>query len=149
MDDAELNLGIRVDRCNGIGESGQTIDAGNQDIFDTAVVEVGQDGEPEVGAFALGQVEVENLLLALQTDGQNCLNCLTFVATVVLDLVMDCVEPDEGVQALQEALLPLPGRGGYDLVCNGAQRGCGDLDAVQILDLNGNVTVAHAEAVHR
>lgn len=48
----------------------------------------------------------------------------------------------------QRALLPLPDLGD-DLVRNGAQCGCRDLDTVQVLDLSGDISVAHAQAVHR
>ena len=53
-----------------------------------------------------------------------------------------------GVVLTQAGELPLPDLG-YDLVRNGAQRGCGDLDAIQILDLGGDIPIAHAQTVHR
>lgn len=84
---------------------------------------------------------------SVSTESQHRVHSSALVAPVILDLVVDGVEPDKGVQTVQGALLPLLDLG-YDFVGNSAQCGRGDLDAVQLLDLCGDIPVAHSQAVH-
>jgi hypothetical protein len=48
---AALNLGLRKDRINRVLETTQTVNAGNEDIFDAAGLEVRSDTQPKVGTF--------------------------------------------------------------------------------------------------
>ena len=69
-------LGIRVDGRDGIRKAGQAIYAGNQDIVNAAVFEIGQHREPEIGTLALGQVEAENLFLAFRLTARTVYTAL-------------------------------------------------------------------------
>jgi hypothetical protein len=52
--DARLNPGVGVDRSDRVGEPGQAVDAGDQDVFDAALVQVVEDRQPELGALLAG-----------------------------------------------------------------------------------------------
>jgi hypothetical protein len=51
MDDAALDLGRREDRLDRLLEARQASDAGDEDVFDPARLQVAHDTKPEVGAF--------------------------------------------------------------------------------------------------
>jgi hypothetical protein len=40
MDDTQLDLGFRIDRCYGLGKAFKFITAGNQDVLQTIVLQV-------------------------------------------------------------------------------------------------------------
>ena len=42
MHDAQLDFGLRKDALNGIREAGEAVQAGNQNVADTAISELGQ-----------------------------------------------------------------------------------------------------------
>ena len=50
MDDAALDERFREDGMHGIGERGQSIHAGDENVFHPSVLQVGHYREPEVGA---------------------------------------------------------------------------------------------------
>ena len=45
MDDAGLDLGLRIDRLDGFRESAQSIHAGDKDILDASVFQLGHSGD--------------------------------------------------------------------------------------------------------
>ena len=51
VDNTALNDGAGENRCNGFCEPLQTIDASDENIFDAAHLQVGDDAEPEFGTF--------------------------------------------------------------------------------------------------
>ena len=53
------------DRLDRLGKAGQAIDAADQDVLDAAVVQIVQDGQPELGALGLLPPDPEHLALAL------------------------------------------------------------------------------------
>ena len=53
MNDAELHLGPGIHRLYGLGEAGQAVAAGDEDVIDPAVLQFGQDVEPVLRAFVL------------------------------------------------------------------------------------------------
>ena len=59
MDDAVLDLGVGVQAFNGLGETLETIDTGDQDVFDTAVMQVCEHTQPVMSAFLIRQVQAQ------------------------------------------------------------------------------------------
>lgn len=51
-----------------LGEPGEPIDAGDQDVGDAALVQIVEDGEPELGALALLPPDPEHFTLAFHRD---------------------------------------------------------------------------------
>ena len=53
VDDAVLNLGVGVDGFDGLREAFQAIHAGNQNVFYTPVVQIGQHRQPVMSTFLI------------------------------------------------------------------------------------------------
>ena len=64
MQQLHLRLGIR--RANRLGEAREPVDAGDEDVAQAAVLEVGQTGEPELGPFVLAKPQPQQLLVPRQ-----------------------------------------------------------------------------------
>ena len=92
---------------NGIGESLQTIDAGDQDILDAAVLQLGQHAEPELRAFGLGEPQAQKLFVTFQIDAQSEINGLVDDPLVLADFQHHTVQLDDGIKRSQWARLPV------------------------------------------
>ena len=55
MDDAQLDVSLRVDAVYRIREALQTVLAGNQDVLKTVIFKLCQHTQPELCAFIFGQ----------------------------------------------------------------------------------------------
>ena len=51
MDDAGLHPRLREHGLDRLGEACQAVDAGDEDVADAALLQVVQDGQPELGAL--------------------------------------------------------------------------------------------------
>ncbi len=65
MHDAQLHGRVRKDACYGIGKTFETVYAGDKYVPDATALEIGQDTQPEVCAFAFGYVHTQQLLSAI------------------------------------------------------------------------------------
>ena len=106
MDDALLHLGVRINGFNGFREAAQAINIGNQDVFDTTVLQVGEHAEPVMSAFGVRQVEPDQLFFSFDVQGQNCVNRFADVAAIFAYFVVNGIEPDDRVDRVQIALSP-------------------------------------------
>jgi hypothetical protein len=57
-----------IDGLDGFGKALQAIDTGDEDVLHAAVLQFGDDLQPELGAFGLGDPQAEHFLLAGQVD---------------------------------------------------------------------------------
>jgi hypothetical protein len=57
-------------RLNGFWKTSKSVHTGDEDIFDAAVLQFGEDGEPEFGPFALGHPHAQSFFLPLQINTQ-------------------------------------------------------------------------------
>ncbi len=64
MDDAQLDVGLRVNAVYRIREAFQTVHSGNQDILKATVFQLRQHIQPELCAFIFGQPHAGEFLLA-------------------------------------------------------------------------------------
>src|SRR6201987_4248153 len=65
VDDASLNHCLRKHGGDGLGETFETIDDGDQDVLDAAIFQLIHDAQPEFGALVLLEPEAEDFLGAL------------------------------------------------------------------------------------
>lgn len=72
VDDGQLDLDLRVERFNGLRETRQPVHAGQEDILDPPVLELGQHLEPKLGPLGLFDPKAQNFLEAMEIhpDGQ-------------------------------------------------------------------------------
>src|ERR1700722_9764122 len=68
VNDARLDPGLREDSLDRLGEPFEAVDAADQDVFDAALVEIVEDGQPEFRALALAPPQAEDFAGALQRD---------------------------------------------------------------------------------
>ena len=69
MNDALLNFGIWINGFYSLREAFKAIDTGDQDIRDTAVLQVCEYAKPVMGALGIGKIQAQQLLLALDVEG--------------------------------------------------------------------------------
>ncbi len=51
---------------HGLGETREAVDAGHEDVVQSAVLQIGETAEPELGPFVFRQPQAEQFLLPLQ-----------------------------------------------------------------------------------
>jgi hypothetical protein len=68
VDYTVLNFGIRVDAFDSLREALQAVHTGDQDILDPSVMQIGQNAQPMVSAFLVGEIEAQELFLALDIE---------------------------------------------------------------------------------
>jgi hypothetical protein len=61
VNDAQLDLRLRVDRLERLGKTLEAVDAGDQDVFDAAVLELGQYAKPELRALPLAHIPLDKV----------------------------------------------------------------------------------------
>ena len=86
MDDAGLDLGLREHGGDGVGEALQAIDHGDQDVLNTAVLQLVHDPQPELRPFRLLDPEAEDLLAAVGTDAEGDVDRLVADGALVAHL---------------------------------------------------------------
>ena len=59
MDDAVLDFCLRINALNRFWEAFKAVDTGDQNVFDAAIMQVGEYRQPVVSAFMLGQVQAQ------------------------------------------------------------------------------------------
>lgn len=60
---AVLNLSVRIDAFDGLMEALQAVYTGDQDILDASVLQIGQNTQPVMGAFLIGEIQTQQLIL--------------------------------------------------------------------------------------
>lgn len=94
------DLGLGVDALESFVEALQAIHIGNQDVFDFAVVEIGENAQPVVCALLVGQVKPQQFLLTFDVQAEIRVNSLADIAAVFLDFLVDDIEPEDRVHSL-------------------------------------------------
>ncbi len=106
MHDAQLDLGLRVDRLDGVGESGEPVHAADQHVAHPAVLQLVEDPHPELGALRAGEPQAQKLLLALHVHAQGQVDRAVAHLTVLAALDHDRVQIHDRVDRVQRPRLP-------------------------------------------
>lgn len=142
VDDAALDPTLGKDRFEGLGEAAEAVDAADEDVLEPAVFELGGDGEPEARAFVFRGPHAEHFLLSFEVDGEGEVDGAVGDFALVADFHHDGVEVNDGVDALEAAVLP-----SLDLLDDGVggvgDEGAGDLDLVDFKEVL--LDLAHAQ----
>ena len=124
MNDAQLHFRLRVEGFDGFGKALEAIDTGNQDVLDTTIEQIGEYVEPVAGAFRFRDIQAQQLFLACDVQAEDGIDRLADEAPVFLDLVVDGIQPDDGIDGLELPLLP-GAKFGYELIGNGVEGAIG------------------------
>ena len=103
---AELDIGMRKDRCDGIRKALEAVHADNEDVVHSTVLEFRDHLEPELGTFGLGDPKTEQFLLSTQIDPQGQIYGFDPHGLAVPHFDVDAIQIDDGVQGFQRARLP-------------------------------------------
>jgi hypothetical protein len=138
--DAGQDEGGRPDLTDRVGQALQPVADQHQHILDAAVLDLGEDLQPELRALAaLAGPQAEDVAGALGGDGQGHVDGAVDHRAVA-DLDVDGVDEDDRVDGVQRPVLPL-GHAVHDLVGDRGDRLAGDLHAIDLrqvgLDLAG------------
>ena len=146
VDDAGLHPRLREDGLDRLGEPGQPVDAGHEDVGDAAVLQIVEDGQPELGALGLLPPDPEHLALALDADADRQVARARAHRAVLADLDHQRVEVDDRVDGLQRSGAPSLDVG-QDGVGDPADRVALDLNAVEVGEVCLDIAHAHAAGV--
>ena len=142
MHDAGLHPCLEEDGGDRLREAGEAVDAGDQHVGDAAAVEVVEDGQPELRA--LGVLPPDPQGFAVAVDGE--IAGAGADRAVFSDPDVHRVEVDDRVDPLKWPRAP---RGDVleHRVGDAADRVAANLDAVEPLQVRGDVAHAHAAGV--
>ena len=142
VNDARLHHGLREDRLDRLGEPFEPVDAGDQDVLHTALLEIGQHLHPELRALGLLKPHAEHVAVPVDADPQGEIAGAALHAAALADLEHQAVEEDHRVDVVQR-----PGLPGPDVVHDGvghpADQIVADIDAVDLGQVR--LDVAHRE----
>src|SRR4029450_12771690 len=148
MDDAALDFGLQKDGMDGFFEAGQPINAGDEDVLDPTSLEVGDDTQPEVGAFcSIADPVAGYVTMPVQVYTQDNVDRNIFNSALPAQLEVKPIKIDNRIDGGQRAILP-----GFhqrpDFVRDGPNRIGRDLDAVGLREQVLDVASGHPLAVH-
>ena len=103
MHQAELDMGMREDRCNGIRKALEAVHADNEFIVHSTVLEFRDHLEPEFDTFGMGDPKTRQFLLSTQIDPQGQIYGLDPHGPAVAHFDVDAIQIDDGVQRFQWA----------------------------------------------
>ncbi len=107
MDDAQLDMGLRVDAVYRIRKVFQAVHTGNQDVLKTTIFQLHQHIQPECCAFIFGQPPTRQSFLAFGVDTQRQEDSFVYDAVILSDFYDNAVHVNNGIQRIQLPVLPL------------------------------------------
>lgn len=134
MDDAERPGGLRENGLDGLRQAGQAITTGDENVLEAAVLQVGQDGEPELTALSFGEPQAENIFASFHVDADSHIDRLRQDVPVVPDFYAQAVQREDRIMAFQRTGLPRR-QLGHDLFRNDGnqlRRHLGLVDVIQV-----------------
>ena len=70
MHDTQLHLGVGKYSLNRFGKTFKSIDTGNDNIVNATIFKFRYDIEPELGPFAIGDPQAQQLFVAIEINTQ-------------------------------------------------------------------------------
>src|SRR5512135_48625 len=107
MNYATLYLGFRVSSPDGILNSGEPIDAEDEDVPEAAAFQISEDTKPESFALGLIHPEAQELFPAVKPKTDNHIYCLLLHLALVSNSVEYAVKPYNRINAFKGPVLPL------------------------------------------
>jgi hypothetical protein len=142
MNNTRLHDGLGEDRLDRLREPLQAVDAADQDVLHTALLQIGQDLHPELRALGLLEPHPEHVAVALDGDAQSEVAGAALHRAAFADLQHQAVEEHDRVDVLQWPLLPAADVL-HDGVGDAADQVAADRNAVDLSKVRLNV--AHRE----
>lgn len=143
VDDAMLDFGFRVKAFNGFRKAFESIHTSDQEVFDASIVQISQHAEPMMRAFLSREIQPQPFFLTLNIEARNGVYRCLCVTPVFLDLIVDGIQLDNGVDRLQIALTPGL-KLSNELVRNRIEDAVGQAHAIDSSDMTADILVAGA-----
>ena len=147
MDDALLDLRLRVYSLYGLREAAKPVHAGDQDVLHTTVFQAIQDGKPEFGTFIFANIHSQDVLFPVHVNAKGYIDSTFDNASLAADMVMDGIHKYDRIDFLQRAFLPFPDNGKY-LVRDPADCAVGYIHVVEFFHVGFYVAGCHAFCIH-
>ena len=147
VNDAILYIRFGKYRLNGVGESGQVVCAGDENILHAPVPQAVEYRCPVFGTFVLANPHPQHVFFAVQVDSYGDVYRLFHDLALTADVVMDGVHEHHRINAFQRPLLPFLRCRKY-LVRDPAHGAFRRLDAVDVPDVIHDVRGGHPLGVH-
>ena len=146
MHDAGLDDGLREHAIDGFGKALQTVDDGDQDVRQAAVLQLVHHPQPELGALALLDPDAENLLGTVRQDSERDIDRLVAHEALVADLHPDGVEEDQRIAGVERPVLPF-GHLLQNRIGHRRDQVRRDVDAVEFFQMAADLAHRHAAGV--
>ncbi len=130
------------------GTTLQPAEARDQDVLDAALLEVGQDLQPELRALGPLKPHPEDVAVPVKRDAQGEVQRAALDRAAVADLEDHAVQEHDRIDVLQRALGPLA-HVIHDRVGDAADEIEADLNAVDLLQVRADVTDRQPTALQR
>ena len=146
MGDTGLDQGFVPDGGDRRREAGQPVAAHDQRVAQAAVLQLGEDVQPELRAFGVLQPDAQHVLDTVHIDADDQVGCLVGDHAAVADLHAQRVDVEDGVDVINGPVLP----GSYlirDHIGDPRYEGRGHLAAVDLFQVGGNVAGGHTAGV--
>lgn len=143
---ALLNLRCGIAGGNRFVKTGQVIHAGDQNILHATIAQLIQNTEPELGGFVFADPNAQYIFLSVQVDSQNHVGGFIDNLSILIDLEVDGIQKDYGVNVLQRSVLPFLDHG-HDFIGDIGDERRGDIHAVKLLEMVLNLAGANAPGI--
>ena len=106
MHHARLHDGVGEDRVNRVGQPGQAVATGDEDVLDAAVTQVRQDLLPELRSLGVLDPAAQGVLAAVHVDTDGQVGDLGGHDPVVLDPNPDSIDVEDRIHLVERTRLP-------------------------------------------
>ena len=107
MNDASLDLHGRKDILDGGGKSRESVDTGDANILDSAILEIVADLLPEGSRFRISDIESEYFFHTSRIDSKHEVDSFRFDSSIFLHFEVDGIKVDDRIEAIKHSALPL------------------------------------------
>jgi len=114
MHDARLDARLRIYRVDGIRKAFQAVNAGDENVVQTAIFQLCEHVQPELCPFIFGQPHTQQFFLTFDIDAQRQEHGFVDDAVVLPHFHDDKINKNNGIYLIQWPILPF-----YNLLHDG------------------------------
>lgn len=146
MDHAELHLCFGEDRLYRFCKSSEVVNAGDEQVAQSSVRQIGENTQPELRTFRLADVESEEFLAPVLIEPDDAVDRSRNYAALVTHFVANGIEQDKRIDGLQRSCTPV-GNQWQNLVRDTRYGGYRGLQTVDVHQMITDITVARTTCV--
>ena len=147
MDDALLDLRLRVYGFYCLREACESVHAGDQDVLHSPVLKAVHNREPELGALIFSHIHAKDILLPFHVNPKGDIDSPLYNASLTADMIVDGIHEYHCTDFLQRAFLPFFHDGEY-FVCDPADGAVGYIHVIEFLHVGFDISGRHSLCIH-